>query len=265
MKEPSSTKYKLLISYDGTQYSGWQIQPNAKSIQALIQETLATILREDTPIAGSGRTDSGVHAHGQVAHFSTSVHFDLKKLLHSLNGILPPDIRILSLQETTPNFHARYSATSKVYRYHLEIAPVSSPFTRLYSYHLPYPIDLPKLKNSTKEFLGTHDFTSFSNEAHRGSASKNAIRTIHRLDLLEENGNIILEFEADGFLYKMVRNIVGTLLDVARGALSQEEISTILAAKDRRKAPTCAPPHGLFLVKVHYLPNVLGTASIEAK
>lgn len=218
----------------------------------MIEKALTTALHMPMAVFGSGRTDSGVHSLGQTAHFSYTDPVDLRKLQHSLNGLLPPDIRIKSLSKATDDFHARFSARGKIYRYRLHKSPIASPFTRLYAYHLPYPIDLPLLQKAKEHFIGKHDFTSFSNEAHKGSAANNAVRTIKRIDLIEIGEEIHLEFEADGFLYKMVRNITGTLLDVARGKIPLEEIPKILSAKDRRKAGTCAPAHGLFLVEVIY-------------
>lgn len=253
-----SQKYKLLIAYDGTKYSGWQVQSNSSSIQSLIQTALSCALRKKTDVTGSGRTDRGVHALEQCAHFTFGEELDLPKLLHSLNGLLPSDIRVLSLSVVPPTFHARYSATGKIYRYHLHTGKVQSPFKRLYSYHLPYPINLELLTQAAKFFLGERDFTSFSHEAHRGSAARGGVRHLRRLEIIAKEGELILEFEANGFLYKMVRNIVGTLLDVARGKLPIESIPAILAAKDRKKASATAPPHGLFLVKVIYPLNELG-------
>ena len=248
----SLPKYKLLIAYDGTHYGGWQVQPNATSIQTLVEKALSTALHTPTKVTGSGRTDSGVHALGQVAHFSYEKPIDLKKLCLSLNGLLPPDIRIMSISTAPQDFHARYSAKGKIYRYYLHPKSFHNPFKRLYSHHLPFLIDLTLLKATASHFIGTHDFTSFSNEAHRGSASRNAVRTINRLEIIETEDELYVEFEADGFLYKMVRNIMGTLLDVARGKIPLDQIPAILNAKDRRLAGACAPPHGLFLVRVIY-------------
>ena len=244
--------FKLTLSYDGTLYSGWQVQKNAASIQTIIQNSLSTILRHPIGVTGSGRTDAGVHALAQVAHFKTETPFDPHQLLLSLNGLLPLDIRALKVEKVPADFHARYSAQSKIYRYHLHLSPIRNPFKRLYSVHLPYRLDLELMQAATLEFLGTRDFTSFSNEAHRGSASRDAVRTISRIDPCAEEGGIYLEFEADGFLYKMVRNIMGTLIDVSRGKLPLEAIPSIFAAKDRRKASPTAPAHGLFLVQVNY-------------
>jgi len=250
--DPLLANYKLTIAYDGTRYSGWQVQPNGVSIQSIIESALSTILKENSRIVGSGRTDAGVHALGQVAHFFCGAPFDQKKLLLSLNGLLPIDIRAIDVQPVAGNFHARYSAKAKTYRYHLQFKEKQNPFKRLYSYHLPYPIDLQQLRRGAKLMLGTHDFTSFANQAHRGSASHDAVRTLKRLDLFEEEDGIYLELEGDGFLYKMVRNIVGTLLDCARGKIEPDQIPLIFEKKDRKAAAACAPAHGLFLVKVSY-------------
>lgn len=245
-------KYLLELSYDGTDYSGWQIQKNATSIQTLVQEALSTILRHPVSITGSGRTDAGVHALAQMAHFSTPMELDTKKTLLSLNGLLPPTIRAFRLEEAPEQFHARYSAYLKIYRYHLHLSPIPDPFKRHYSLWIRYRLDLDLMQAAAQEFIGTRDFTSFSNEAHRGSASRDAVRTLTRLELHQEDGGVYFEFEADGFLYKMVRNIMGTLIDVGRGKLPLEKISPIFASKDRRRAAPAAPAHGLFLVKVLY-------------
>jgi len=244
--------YRITLAYDGTCYSGWQVQPNATSIQAKVEEALKIILRKELRVIGSGRTDAGVHALGQVAHFHCDDILDLHRLLRSLNGLLPNDIRVKDIVPASLDFHAQYSATGKVYHYHLWLEKVHSPFLRHYSYHPYEKINLELLREAAALFVGTHDFTSFANEAHAGSACKDPVRTLSRLDILPEEGGVRLEFEADGFLYKMVRNIVGTLLEVASGKRSIEEIGSIFAAKDRKQAGKAAPPQGLFLVKVHY-------------
>ncbi|HSX04634.1 MAG TPA: tRNA pseudouridine(38-40) synthase TruA [Rhabdochlamydiaceae bacterium] len=257
-------KFKIVLAYDGTQYGGWQVQPNSISIQGLVENALSTILRVRTPLTGSGRTDAGVHALAQTAHFTSSKPFDLFKLQLSLNGILPTDIRILSIQSMPTHFHARYSATSKIYRYHLRLEKNVNPFKRLYSLHLHFPLSIELLKEAASYFIGEHDFTSFSNHCDRGAAASNPVRTIHRLDIVREEGGIYLEFEGNGFLYKMVRNITGTLLDVCRGKIHLNQLPAIFAAKERSKASAAAPPHGLFLVKVNY-DNLAGISTSEEK
>lgn len=252
MNSSKQFKYKLLIAYDGTCYSGWQEQPNAVSIQTILQKVLSIILREEILVTGSGRTDAGVHALGQVAHFSYDCEIDLSKTLLSLNSLLPKDIRVKSIHSVPVEFHARYSASGKIYRYHFHLAPSIDPFKRLYTYHISYKFNRELLKKGAEYFLGTHDFTSFSNQAQKGSAAKNPVRTIKRLDIIENGEQLFLEFEADGFLYKMVRNITGTLIDIAKEKLALDAIPKIFAARDRRVAGVVAPARGLFLMQVFY-------------
>jgi tRNA pseudouridine38-40 synthase len=251
-------RYKLTIAYEGTPFHGWQIQPNGVSIQALIQEALLTILREQVQVVGAGRTDAGVHALGQVAHFNTSREEpSISRLQRSLNALLPKEIRIMKMERVLDAFHAQYSAQAKVYRYHIYLDRVLSPFRRNFVWHIPYTLQLQKMLDASRYFIGTHDFTSFANEAHLGVASRDPVRTLHRLELIPEQGGIVLEFEADGYLYKMVRNIVGTLVDVASDKYSPEEIPEILAAQDRTLAGMAAPPQGLFLVSITYPEGLL--------
>lgn len=244
--------YKLTIAYDGTHYSGWQVQPNGISIQQKIQEALAVISHEQLHVIGSGRTDAGVHALRQTANFKCSKLLDLRRLRASLNGLLPCDIRILECEQVPLDFHARYSATSKCYHYHLSPSPVQIPFQRLYSWHIREGLDKRLLKDAARLFLGTHDFTSFANEAHAGSAAHDPVRTIYRLDIIEQDDLIRIEIEGDGFLYKMVRNIVGILHEVATGKRPIEDIQTIISARDRKRAGKAAPAQGLFLAYVTY-------------
>lgn len=243
-------RYKLTISYDGARYCGWQVQGNGQSIQSLVQQALQTALRHPLGLTGSGRTDAGVHARGQTAHFDSPVPFDLNRLRVSLNALLPEDIRILSIEPVPSDFHARYSAVGKIYHYHLHLDPVLDPFTRHYRTQIFSRLDLDRLKKGACFFIGTHDFTSFANL--KETAAQDSVRTLRRLDVIEQKGGVRLEFEGNGFLYKMVRNITGTLLDVGSGKISHEKIPGIFAARDRRKAGQAAPPHGLFLMEVLY-------------
>jgi tRNA pseudouridine38-40 synthase len=243
-------RYKLTIAYDGTHYCGWQVQQNGTAIQSLVQKALQTILRHPLDLTGSGRTDSGVHAHGQTAHFDTDISFDPGKLRLSLNALLPLDIRILSIDPTAPTFHARYSATAKIYHYHLHLDPISDPFTQLYRHQVFGPFDLAPLQQAIPHLLGTHDFLSFANT--KELPQTDTIRTLFRLDPIPQPGGIRLEFQGDGFLYKMVRNLTGTLLDIAGGKVEPSAIPQILAARDRRQAGSAAPPQGLFLHQVIY-------------
>lgn len=241
-----------MIAYDGTHYSGWQIQPNAPSVQQHLQEALQTFLKTPVTLIGSGRTDAGVHAKGQVAHFKCAEQQDPNRLLLALNGLIPLDIRVKHVEEAANSFHAQYDAIGKEYHYYLYLDRVMDPFRRLYCWHVHRRINLDLLKEAAQRFIGTHDFTSFANEAHEGSASRDPVRTLYRLDICQIEGGLRLEFEGDGFLYKMVRNIVGTLIDVASGRRPLEDIDQIFAAKDRRRAGRAAPPQGLFLIRVDY-------------
>jgi len=245
-------KYAMVVTYDGSNYGGWQIQPNSVSIQSLIERALFTILRNYISVIGSSRTDAGVHALGQVAHFETEEEVSPYKLIHGLNGILPRDIRILRIYPVEEDFHSRYNAKKKIYHYHLHLDPVLDPFTRLYKWDVPHGVNLALLKEAIPPLIGTKDFTAFSNQSRTGAAAKNAVRTLDRIDVVEEPGGVRLEFEGNGFLYKMVRNITGTLLDVSRQHIAPSEIASILTSKDRRNAGKSAPPQGLFLVKVQY-------------
>jgi len=246
----------MIIAYDGTEYGGWQIQNNSTTIQALIQDALHTVLRKSLSVIASGRTDAGVHALKQVAHFKCSDELNISKTLLSLNALLPKDIRILSLESAPPSFHARFGAHSKIYHYYLYLDPVLDPFLRRYTYRPAHTIDLSLLKEAMHYFVGTHDFTSFANVKEIGSNNE---RTIHRLELLEQgpwgqNSDkvVCLSFEGSGFLYKMVRNIVGTLLDICATKLCMSDIPKLFAARDRRAAGRAAPPQALFLIEVNY-------------
>jgi tRNA pseudouridine38-40 synthase len=242
----------MIIAYDGTPYGGWQVQSNAPSIQSLVQNALSIALRTPTALTGSGRTDAGVHALGQTAHFSAPSDTSLPKLLASLNGLLPHEIRVLSIEEVEADFHARYSAKSKIYHYYLHLDPTPDPFNSHYAYRVPHPVDLTLLRQAANLLIGTHDFSAFANEASKGSAAKNGVRTLFRLEIVPTPKGVRVECEGNGFLYKMVRNIVGTLLDISCGKIPLEALPEILASKNRSQAGRTAPAHGLFLFEVKY-------------
>lgn len=244
--------YKLTIAYDGTAYSGWQIQPHAHSIQERIRKAIGIILREDVKLIGAGRTDAGVHACGQIAHFKFHKEIPLKRFLASLNGLLPHDIRVLCIESVPIDFHAQYSAKGKIYHYHLWLDPILLPTKRFYTHHVTGEFNLSLLEEGANQFVGQKDFTSFANSAAEGSASRGAIRHLKRLQIVPQEGGVRLEFEGDGFLYKMVRNIVGTLLEVASTRRPVDQIPEIFAQKDRKKAGKTAPAQGLFLMRVIY-------------
>lgn len=240
-------KYKLILAYDGTLYGGWQVQDNAVSIQAVVEKALSTLLRVPMQIFASGRTDAGVHAKAQVVHFTTEKEIDLNRLCYSLNAILPADIRALEVTKADLDFHARYSAVSKEYHYHLTFS--QSPFSRLYAWYIYTPLDLFLIQEASQHLVGTYDFASFAN---KGTEVETTTRTLFRIGLQEEEEGLCLAFEGNGFLYKMVRNLTSTLVAVGQKKLSPSDIPTLLKAKDRRVAPAAAPAHGLFLINVNY-------------
>ncbi|MBI4619728.1 MAG: tRNA pseudouridine(38-40) synthase TruA [Desulfobacterales bacterium] len=241
---------KLVIEYDGTNYHGWQIQPNAVSIQETIENRLQKITQEEIRLIAAGRTDAGVHAIEQVANFSTKSQLDINNIQRGLNSLLPPDIAIKEIGEAEQDFHARYSAKSKIYRYVILNRRFPSPLYRNFSWFIPFNLNIEEMKNAVQCLLGKHDFSSF--KASRCN-SHNPIREVYGISLDEDpKGFIIFEIEANAFLKQMVRNIVGTLADVGKGKIGAVEFEEILRAKDRKKAGITAPPQGLFLVKIKY-------------
>lgn len=241
---------KLTVEYDGTGYCGWQRQSNGISIQELIENRLSRIVQEPVKVIGSGRTDAGVHALGQVAHVHLSNPIALHHILAGINSLLPVDIAVRELEEADPNFHARYDAKSKVYRYRICNRRIRSPLGHRYSWGISYSLDFEAMKEAARYFQGTHDFTSFSAAQ---TDVRHRTRTVTRMEVATGPDGII-EFimEADGFLRHMVRTIVGTCVEVGSGKLRSGEVEQILAAKNRALAGPTAPARGLFLQEVKY-------------
>ena len=241
---------RLIVEYDGGAYCGWQRQINGLSIQQIIEECIGRMTGEEVRVIGSGRTDAGVHALRQVAHFRTASRLGERNLLMGINSLLPADIAIREICEVDPSFHARFDAVSKVYLYRICNRPVRSALERNYAWFVWKPLDLARIGGALPVFKGTHDFSSFCS-TH--SESPDRIRTILNIAAERDaSGMIYISVEADGFLRYMVRTIVGTLVDVGRGKRSAEEVAAILAAKDRRRAGLTAPPQGLYLKDVKY-------------
>jgi len=241
---------QLTIEYDGTAYCGWQRQENGISIQQLLEEAIGRMTGSKVTVIGSGRTDAGVHARGQVAHFHTESLLGERNLLMGINSLLPPDIAILAVREADLAFHARFDAKGKTYLYRICNRPVRSALEGRYAWFVWQPLDLAKIDAARDVFCGTHDFSSFCS-THTDSPDH--VRTIREITVQRrEEGMIHIYLEADGFLRHMVRTIVGALVDIGRGNRSREETAAVLAAKDRRKAGLTAPPQGLFLKKVRY-------------
>jgi tRNA pseudouridine38-40 synthase len=245
------SNFKLEIEYDGTNYCGWQAQKSRrfKSIQEVIEKTLQKILREKVKLIASGRTDAGVHALAQVANFKTRTEIRPEKLMRGLNAILPDDISILSVKEAHPDFHSRFQALSKVYRYTVLNRKAPAALKRNTLLFYSYPLDIRLMQKEAKVLLGRHNFRSFQAS---GSKERNPVRTIKKLKILKDKDLIVFEIEADGFLYNMVRNIVGTLIEIGRGRFPAGSLRKILLAKDRRSAGPTLPAKGLSLVKVAY-------------
>ncbi len=239
--------YKMLIQYDGTHYAGWQIQANAITIQQKISDAIKTILKEDVNLIGSGRTDAGVHALGQVANFKTENNLDLYKFRYSLNSLLPFDISIIKMDEVAEEFNSRFDARKRSYIY--LISKIKSPFYFKYSYYYKGKIDCLKLNNISKSLLGENDFSSFSK---KNSEIENKNCNIYNIHFRETKDFIIGIIEANRFLHGMVRAIIGTLLSAQKDNLEEEFITSIINAKDREAAKEAVPAKGLFLFKVKY-------------
>lgn len=240
---------KLTIEYDGSRYYGWQSQPNVITIQEEIEKALKKITKEDITIFGSGRTDKGVHALGQVANFITNSKIEASKFMLALNSLLPKDIVIINSEEVHKDFHARFSAIGKQYEYRIYNSKIRSPINKNFSYHVYYNLDLEKIIEASKYFEITSDFSAFMAS---NSTVKDTIRTIYKLTIRKENNFLIVNITGNGFLYNMVRIIVGTLIDTGRGKIAVEDIPEIIKNTDRKKAGHTAPPQGLYLKEVYY-------------
>lgn len=240
---------KLVLEYDGTAYCGFQRQNGLPTIQAELERAVAVITKSPANVIGAGRTDAGVHARGQVVNFRTSARMPAEKFVPALNSVLPADIRVLSAEEVPWEFHARYDACGKTYEYTIDTRPVPSVFLRNYAYHVPLALDLAAMRRGCGHIVGRHDFRSFA--AACGGA-KTFTREVKRCALEAEEGLVRITVEADGFLYNMVRIIVGTLILVGTGKLAPDDVARIRDAHDRRLAGPTAPAKGLCLVRVDY-------------
>jgi tRNA pseudouridine38-40 synthase len=246
---------KLTLEYDGTNFQGWQAQAaNHRTVQVEVQKSLEKFLFEKIIIFGSGRTDSGVHARGQVANFYTQSNLSTEKILKALNAHLPADIAALNVENVPSNFHAQYSVKSKAYRYSIFTRAVRPVVDRNFCLHFPYKLNFALMRRESKILLGRHDFKSFqaADRASEEGKARNSIRTVKRIDIVKKGGFLHIDIESTGFLYKMVRNIVGTLLEIGSGKFSAGSMKKILLAKDRFQAGDTVKPHGLYLMEVQY-------------
>lgn len=240
---------RLTIAYDGTSYGGWQIQKNSNTIQEEIEKALKKILKEKIRVIAAGRTDAGVHAKAQTVNFKSKRILKNNNMFNALNANLPKDIAILKVKNAHFDFHSRFDAKSKIYRYTIYTGDIDDPFTIRYYYRALHELNISLMRNEAKALLGKHDFKSFQ----RRSELKNTVRRIKKINIQRKANNFIyIDIEADGFLYNMVRNIVGTLIDIGRGYFPKGSMRKILSSRDRKKAGPTAPAKGLVLLKVLY-------------
>ncbi len=253
MESAPSLKFKLTIAYDGTNYAGWQVQKTGLGVQQKVEEALAKIFPSVKRIHSSSRTDTGVHALGMVAHVEipkSEFNMPLRKMPLAINSSLPPDIRIVSVTKVKSDFHARFHAKGKQYRYFVWNHTAMNPLQRHLAWHVPRELNLPAMRAAAKLFVGKHDFRSFT--ANRGDELENSVRTVRRCDIKKSGPLLTFTIEGDGFLYKMCRGMVGTLVQIGLGKFSETEIPQMFEQKDRRVAGMTAPAHGLVLWKVYY-------------
>ncbi len=242
-------KLKLLSEYDGTRFHGWQVQPNGLTIQELLEKHLTGITKTPTQIFGAGRTDAGVHAKGQVAHFRTESAMTTREFLKALNSCLPPDVVVLQVDEVDDAFHAQKSAVCKLYRYSILNRDFPSALDCRFAHFIAQPLDFKAMQEAAGILAGRHDFTSFRGA---GCSAKTSVRTIHFCAVNKEDDYLRVEIKGDGFLKHMVRNIVGTLIEVGRGKLTPKDVQHILEARDRKTAGPTAPSRGLCLEWIAY-------------
>lgn len=240
---------KMIVQYDGSKYHGWQRQKNISSVQGTIEKELRSILNKDINIDGSGRTDAGVHAFGQCFSFKEELPMPVEQLRYILNRSLPADIFILSAEEESESFHARYSAIAKTYEYHILLGKSRDPFRAPYCFYYPYKVDIEAIKQAMPAFVGTHDFRTFMAS---GSNKEETIRTIYQMTLSQVDDVLKITMTGDGFLYNMVRIIVGTLLHVGNGKIDAQSLPEIIMSKNRNRARFTAPANGLYLQHVFY-------------
>jgi tRNA pseudouridine38-40 synthase len=246
-------RFKLTLAYDGAAYHGWQSKKDGSAVQNRVEAALARLFASAPRVESSSRTDSGVHAWGMVAHVDipfAEYHLPSGKLALALNALLPDDIRVRSAVRVAGNFHARFDALGKQYRYQVWNAPVMDPLRRNLAWHVPRALDLAAMREAAALFVGRHDFRSFT--ANRGVVLEDAVRTLTRCEIRKQGPQLAFVIEGGGFLYKMCRGIVGTLVQVGEGKFPPETVSTMLEKKDRRAAGVNAPAHGLMLWKVFY-------------
>jgi tRNA pseudouridine38-40 synthase len=249
----NAIRLKLTIAYDGTNYQGWQVQKVGLGIQQLIEEAIASVFQLQVRLHGSSRTDTGVHARGMIAHFdlpSEKLRMKISKVPLALNAKLPDDIRIMSAAEAPESFHARFSAKGKQYRYLVYNYHSHDPLLRQFAWHVPQQLDIDAVRKAAAYFVGKRDYAAFAN--NRNYEMESTVRTLYRCDVRKQGSLLRFVIEGDGFLYKMCRGIVGTIIQVGQGRFAPSDIPNMLEGRDRRLAGMTAPAHGLVLWKVFY-------------
>ena len=239
----------LTLEYDGAHFYGFQVQKNRRTVQSELELALKKLFGKKIRIATSGRTDSGVHAEAQVVHFKTESKLALDKILKGLNHYLPEDLAVTEIQKVPSSFHAQYSAKRKTYEYRIFNSSVRSPLKRTRTFFVPYWLNFSRMKQAARLLRGKHDFRAF--EAS-GSRRKSAVRTIRKLDIKKTGNDIMITVEANGFLYNMVRSLVGTLIEIGRGRMTLSGLKAVLVSKNRSQIGPTAPAHGLTLKRVSY-------------
>ncbi len=245
----SSRWLKLTVAYDGTAYAGWQIQPTEPTVQAVVEAAWHEITRESIRVMAAGRTDAGVHALGQVVGLLTESALSTSDLHRALNAVLPDDVAIVSVEDAPDDFHATHDAKRKTYRYQIHNGRTPDVFNRRFVWHYPQPLAAEQMHAAAQTLLGKHDFASFESA---GSERPDSVRTLFAVDVQRVGDRITIEVTGDGFLYNMVRSIVGTLVEVGKGSRDATWVAEVLDSCDRRRAGQTAPPQGLFLVSVEY-------------
>lgn len=248
-----SRRLKLTVSYDGSEFHGWQVQPGLPTIQGTLQDVLSEIEGAPVRIEGSGRTDAGVHALAQVASFDLSNPIPCWNLRKAMNRLLPHAIRAVEIVEApSPDFHARFDAIAKTYEYRIFRGEICPPFERRYVHHHPYPLDWDLFARVASLYIGEHDFTAFAASDEKDELGASKVRRIHDAAVEQDGERVRVRFRGSGFLKHMVRNLVGTMLEVARGAMSVEDVVALYESKDRASCGPTAPGSGLFLVSAEY-------------
>jgi tRNA pseudouridine38-40 synthase len=243
-------RLKLIVTYDGVPFAGWQSQSHRNTVQDHLERAFERVTGKAVRVHGAGRTDAGVHALAQCAHVDVLKFLPPDRWIKALNALLPSAIRVLRCQYASKDFHARLSAKGKIYRYRIWTAPILPPFDYRRAWHIAQPLDLKILKSAAKHFIGTHDFAAFA--ANRGKPAQSTIRTINSVRVRKKGPSVTIEFDGNGFLYKMVRLMVGALVKCAVGKMRTEEITLRLHSGRIGSARFAAPPEGLYLVRVRY-------------